>query len=212
MNTYTKVNQPETYWIVKEGQVGTAHLGRNGQWVDFRPARSVRAYVSSHASRYIVRVTYDPAKGVVAEEITVYYHRAVAVDYRANTVTATEPDNPFAEGEPEKQVTVKYEFGQLRELPGFPIPEDVLRERKAELERIDCELRERNLRIKGVKEAVTSWAEGLTGQERRWMHRYLNFGKAEEQVKAAALAAFPNFNRWDVLEALQSLRCEWQKD
>jgi hypothetical protein len=211
-STYKKVKQPEVYWIVRDGQVGTAHIGRSGRWVDFRPARSVQVYVSSYALRYVVRITYYPAKGVEAEEISVYYRRAIAVDYRTDTVTATEPDNPFAEGEPEKVVTVKYEFGQLRELPGFPIPEDILREREAERERIYRELEERESRIQEVKKTIASWAEKLTGQERRWMHRYLNFGKAEEQVKKAALTAFPNFNQRDVLEALHALRCEWQKD
>lgn len=205
MNSYTKLSQPEIVWIARGGQVGTAHLSRDGRWVDFRPARSVRAEVSPY-TRYIVRCTYYPAKGVQTPEERVYYNRVRAVDYRTGEVTAYSPDNPFCEGEPPAEVTAKYEFGKLPEIAGFPIPEDVLRDREAERERVRRALDEHDVRIQAVTDAVTAWAEGLTGQERRWMSRFLNFGKAEAEVEAAALAAFPEVHRREVLAALKALR------
>lgn len=193
-------------WIVREGVVGTAHLNRDGKWVDFRPARSVRAEVSPYTQKHVARVTYRPARGVDAESITVFYARATEVDYRTGEVTACSPDNPFTEGEPPATVTARYEFGKLPEIAGFPIPEDVLREREEERSRVQRDLDERDVRIQAVTDAVAAWAEGLTGQQRRWMGRYLNFGKAEAEVQAAALAAFPQFNRWEVFAALKALR------
>ncbi len=206
MNSYTKLSQPEIVWIARGGQVGTAHLSRDGRWVDFRPARSVRAEVSPYTQKHVARVTYRHARGVDAESITVFYARATEVDYRTGEVTACSPDNPFCEGEPPAEVTAKYEFGKLPEIAGFPIPEDVLRDREAERERVRRALDEHDVRIQAVTDAVTAWAEGLTGQERRWMSRFLNFGKAEAEVEAAALAAFPEVHRREVLAALKALR------
>ncbi len=60
--------------------------------------------------------------------------------------------------------------------------------------------------------AVAAWAEGLTGNERRWMSRWLNFGKAEEQVFAAAEKALDGHMRWLVIDGLEELRNAWRKE
>jgi hypothetical protein len=218
MSTYKKIEQPKEQWVVINGVVGTAHMNRAGDWVNFRPARRRDEHIAGKWNdRRVASVTWWAARGGqgASDTVTVHYTRRVAVDYRTCMVTVAGPEsNPFAVGEPEPGFTGKHASNPLYmdAFDGFPIPPEILAEREA----VKAKYAATATRLEDTKAkanaAVAAWAEGLTGNERRWMSRWLNFGKAEEQVIAAAEKALAGHMRGYVIDGLEEFRRNWRKE
>jgi len=219
MNTYKKIEQPKEQWVVLDGVVGTAHLNRAGDWVNFRPAcRRDEQINGTRDNRRVASITWWAARGGhgASDTVTVHYTLRVAVDYRTGMVAVACPErNPFAAGEPEPGFTGKHPSNPLwmDAFEGFPIPPEIMAEREAK--RVVYAARSNEL--DGNREetfvAVAEWAEGLTGNERRWMSRWLNFGKAEDQVVAAAEKALTGTHqRAHVIDGLEEFRRNWRKE
>jgi hypothetical protein len=217
MSSYKKIEQPKEKWVVIDGVVGTAHMNREGKWVNFRPARRRDEQIAgAWDNRRVASVAWRAARGgQCVDTVTVYYTRRVAVDYRTGMVTVACPEsNPFAAGEPEPGFTGKHSSNPLwmDAFEGFPIPPEIMAEREAvKVKYVATATRLENTKANAYA-AVAAWAEGLTGNERRWMARWLNFGKAEEQVIAAAEKALTEHTRRHVIDGLEEFRRNWRKE
>lgn len=182
-------------WIVRDGVVGTAHYSqRHEGYVDFRPAKAVP---DSHGHT----VAYWPAKGVGInyDAMRVRYTTVVAVDYAEYTVTCVGPIARPAPVEGSVPETWVFRFSggnYMPVIPGFPIPEDVKAARAAEASvraAAQAAFDARYVANRITEAAFTEWIEGLTDpQERRWVSRWLNTGKAWDQVSRMAHQRFPS--------------------
>lgn len=202
-------------WISRDGVVGTAHYSiRKGAWLDFRPAKIIE-HVNANT------VTFFPQKGVDVGPnlVSVEYHSLVSVDYEGGTwVRGTPTCRPMLE---EGNVPATWTFhhppgsGPMPEFPGFPAPESIRVAHAAIAAAKAAQQAEWSAFCKEGKithSAYAEWLEGITDpQERKWVGRWLNTGKAMEQVLSMANKRFPISYNSDVLRTMRTHREEWRQ-
>lgn len=192
--------------------MGTAHYGiRKGVWLDFRPAKIIELNANT--------VTFFPQKGVDVRpnSVRVEYHSLISVDYEGGTwVRAAPTCSPMLE---EGQVPATWTFhhpvggGPMPEFEGFPAPESIKAAHAAIAAAKAAQQAEWLAACEAGKispSAYAEWIEDITDpQERRWVSRWLNTGKAREQVVKMVCRRFPTAHEKDVMRIMRTHREEW---
>ncbi len=211
---FVKQNQPTPFWTHKDGVIGTAHLNRNWETVDFRPAAMSGPSISYQTKREretqtpTVYLMYLPAKGVVGMEPKrlVIWYTITQVQYLPRLMMVW-GENPQANVEdvpmrPTLEFTTEHHGIALHGFPMSPIMQAVIAEMKqAQDDRVNVILTAG--KAFPTDEEIIAAVAGLTGLERRWVRRWATLRKARTQTAETMRAMWPNANTERILERIR---------
>lgn len=211
---FVKQNQPTPFWTHQDGVIGTAHLNRAGDTVDFRPAAMSGPSISYQTKREretqtpTVYLMYLPAKGVVGMEPKrlVIWYTITQVQYLPRLMMVW-GENPQANVEdvpmrPTLEFTTEHHGIALHGFPMSTVMQAAVAEMKqAQDDRVNALLKATS--TFPTDEEIVAGVAGLAGLERRWVRRWATLGKAHTQAAATVRMMWPNVNTERVLERIR---------